>query len=50
MVYWVRTMFLDQEAKENNQNTTSWFFDRIKTKKGCEGRSCDFTEKVQKSL
>ena len=31
------------------KETMSWTFERIKTKKGCEGRNCDFTKEFKRN-
>lgn len=34
--------FIEDEGK-----ISSWIFERLKTRKGCEGRGCDFTNKMK---
>lgn len=36
--------FIENEKGPSAPPSTSWLFDRIKTKKGCEGHDCDFTQ------
>lgn len=35
------------EKDRSGHRSTSWLFERIKTKNGCEGRGCDFTKKFK---
>lgn len=39
--------FIENEKDSSGHQSTSWLFERIKTKKGCEGRECDFTKKYK---
>ena len=36
-----------EEDESSGKKSISWFFERIKTKRGCEGRDCEFTKKFQ---
>lgn len=40
--------FLETEKDHLGNKVTSWVFERVKTKKGCEGHDCDFTKKFKK--
>lgn len=40
--------FISDEIGRAGRHFLSWNFERIKTKKGCEGRSCDFNEKIKR--
>jgi hypothetical protein len=39
--------FIENETGRSGLLTSSWLFERIKTKKGCEGRGCDFSQKFK---
>ncbi len=38
---------IESEGNRSGPPSISWQFERIKTKKGCEGRGCDFTQKFK---
>jgi hypothetical protein len=37
--------FIESQMDRSGHQSTSWIFERIKTKKGCEGHDCEFTKK-----
>ncbi|MBI3555462.1 MAG: hypothetical protein HY074_04280 [Deltaproteobacteria bacterium] len=39
--------FIENETGKTGGKISSWLFERLKTSKGCEGRSCHFTEKIK---
>ena len=39
--------FIENEKDQLGHLTTSWVFDRLKTKKGCEGHGCEFNKKFR---
>ena len=39
--------FIDEEKNRSGHRSVTWNFQRIKTKTGCEGRGCDFSEKLK---
>lgn len=39
--------FIRNEKDHSDHQSTSWAFERIKTKKGCEGQDCKFTKKFK---
>ena len=39
--------FIDKETDDSGQVSKSWMFEKIKTRKGCEGNGCEFTQKLQ---
>ncbi|HWU42073.1 MAG TPA: hypothetical protein VN132_01505 [Bdellovibrio sp.] len=39
--------FIENEIDHSGHQTTSWVFERLKTKKGCEGHDCEFTKKYK---
>ncbi len=39
--------FIENEVNRSGNHTRSWLFGRIKSKKGCIGRDCDFTKKFK---
>lgn len=39
--------FIGKETDQSGHQSTSWIFERIKTKKGCEGHDCQFTKKFK---
>lgn len=39
--------FIENEKGRSGHLSSSWLFERIKTKKGCEGRHCDFTKEFK---
>lgn len=41
--------FIENEKDRSGHLLTSWIFERIKTKNGCEGQGCDFTEKYKRN-
>lgn len=42
----ISASFIENE-KDRLGQSISWLFERIKTKKGCEGQGCDFTRKFK---
>lgn len=40
--------FIEYEKDRSGRLTISWRFDRIKTRKGCEGHDCDFTNEFKR--
>lgn len=40
--------FIGNETDHLGHQSTSWIFERIKTKKGCAGHDCEFTKKFKK--
>jgi hypothetical protein len=43
----ISASFIENEKDQSGQQSISWLFERIKTKKGCEGQGCDFTKKFK---
>lgn len=41
--------FIETEKDRSGRFSTSWIFERIKTKKGCEGQGCNFTEEYRRN-
>lgn len=39
--------FIEKKTSPSGQISKSWMVERIKTRKGCEGRDCKFTKKFQ---
>ncbi len=42
--------FLDEEKNSKGKITLNWLFERLKTRKGCEGRECIFTAKMHREI
>jgi hypothetical protein len=40
--------YLSDETDKAGRKTSNWLFERLKTRKGCEGRDCEFTEKMRR--
>lgn len=39
--------FIENKMDHSGHQSTSWIFERIKTKKGCEGHDCEFDKKFK---
>lgn len=39
--------FIENKIDHSSHQTTGWVFERLKTKKGCEGHDCEFTKKFK---
>ncbi len=39
--------FIENETDHLGYQSTSWIFEKIKTKKGCEGHDCEFTKRFK---
>ena len=39
--------FIEEETDQAGGKMSNWLFERLKTRKGCEGRGCNFTEKIK---
>lgn len=42
--------FISQKIDSKGKKYMYWNFERIKTSKSCEGRSCEFTQELRKNL
>ncbi|PWU17072.1 MAG: hypothetical protein C5B49_09565 [Bdellovibrio sp.] len=40
--------FIENEKDRSGRSSISWTFERIKTKKGCEGNGCEFTNEFRR--
>lgn len=40
--------FIGNEINHSGHQVSSWVFERLKTKKGCEGQDCEFTKKFKR--
>ena len=40
--------FIEDETGEAGHKTSNWLFERLKTRQGCEGRGCAFTDKIKR--